>query len=172
MLAGKQENLFKQWIEEHKGVILKVVRANAANPEDQNDLFQEIAFQVWLSIPAFQKRAKVSTWIYRVALNTSLVWHRAQKKNCHGHTPLYLVNEMLDSGVDPSTSMESQEKLDWLYEEIRKLPTIDRSLALLYLDEFSYQDIADILGISINNVGVRLNRLKTHLSNSHARSGR
>ena len=63
MLASKQEHLFEQWIEEHKGVILKVVRANAAHREDQDDLFQEIAFQVWMSIPSFQERAKVSTWI-------------------------------------------------------------------------------------------------------------
>ena len=57
MLSGKQENLFEQWIEEHQGLVLKVVRAHAADLEDQNDLFQEIAFQVWLSIPSFQERA-------------------------------------------------------------------------------------------------------------------
>ena len=156
-------------IEEHKGVILKVVRANAAAPEDQDDLFQEIAFQVWLSIPSFQERAKVSTWIYKVALNTTMVWHRAQKRHRHMREPLYLVNEESCSGEDPSKSMESREKLDWLYEEIRKLPKVDRSLALLYLDEFSYQEIADILGISINNVGVKLNRLRKHLDKAFAR---
>ena len=169
MLASKQKHLFEQWIEEHKGVILKVVRANAADAEDQDDLFQEIAFQVWLSIPSFQERAKVSTWIYKVALNTTMVWHRAQKKHRHMREPLYLVNEKSCSGEDPSTSMESRERLDWLYEEIRKLPRVDRSLALLYLDEFNYQEIADILGISANNVGVKLNRLKKHLDRAFAR---
>ena len=172
MLAGKQENLFKQWIEEHKGVILKVVRANAADPDDQDDLFQEIAFQVWLSIPSFQERAKVSTWIYKVALNTTMVWHRAQKKHRHMREPLYLVNEKSYSGEDPSKSMESREELEWLYEEFRKLPTVDRSLALLYLDEFSYQEIADILGISTNNVGVKLTRLRKHLDRDFARRGK
>lgn len=72
MLVGEQEELFEQWVQQHKGVIIKVVRANAANTEDQNDLFQEIALQVWRSIPTYQcRRAKVSTWIYRVALNAS-----------------------------------------------------------------------------------------------------
>ena len=102
MLSGKQENLFEQWIEEYKGVILKVVRANAADPEDQDDLFQEIAFQVWLSIPSFQERAKVSTWIYKVALNTTMVWNRAQKRHRHTRKPLYLVNERSNSADDPS----------------------------------------------------------------------
>jgi len=172
MLAGKREGLFERWIEEHKGLILKVVRANAADPEDQDDLFQEIAFQVWLSIPSFQEKAKGSTWIYKVALNTTMVWHRAQKKHRHMREPLYLVDEKSHSGEDPSKSMESREKVDWLYEEIRKLPKVDRSLALLYLDEFSYQEIADILGISINNVGVKLNRLRKHLDDAFARRGK
>jgi RNA polymerase sigma-70 factor (ECF subfamily) len=169
MSARKREHLFEQWIEEHKGVILKVVRANAADHDDQDDLFQEIAFQVWLSIPSFQERAKVSTWIYKVALNTTMVWHRAQKRHRHMREPLYLVNEEPSSGEDPSTSVEKREKLDWLYEEIRKLQTVDRSLALLYLDEFSYQEIADILGISTNNVGVKLSRLRKHLDKAFAR---
>ena len=169
MLRGKQENLFEQWIEEHQGVMLKVVRANAADPEDQNDLFQEIAFQVWLSIPRFEERAKASTWIYKVALNTAMVWHRAQKKHRHTREPLYLINERTYACEDPSTSMERREKLDWLYEEIRNLPKVERSLVLLYLDEFSYQEIADILGISINNVGVKLNRLKKHFGRAYAR---
>jgi RNA polymerase sigma-70 factor (ECF subfamily) len=172
MLAGKQESLFEQWIEEYKGVILKVVRANAADPEDQDDLFQEIAFQVWLSIPSFQERAKVSTWIYRIALNTTLVWQRAQKKHRHMRAPLYLVSEKSYSGEDPAKSMESREQLDWLYEEIRQLPKVDRSLALLYLDEFNYQEIADILGISTNNVGVKLTRLRKHLDRDFARRGK
>lgn len=172
MLAGNQEELFEQWIEDHKGVLLKVVRSNAADPEDQNDLFQEIAFQVWQSIPSFQERAKVSTWIYRVALNTAMLWHRAQKKHHHMREPLYVVNEGADADEDPSQSLENQEKLAWMYEEIRKLPKVDRSLTLLYLDAYSYQEIAEILGISVNNVGVKLNRIKTHLGQACERRDR
>jgi RNA polymerase sigma-70 factor (ECF subfamily) len=172
MPASKQETLFEQWIEEHKGVILRVVRANAAAPEDQDDLFQEIAFQVWLSIPSFQERAKVSTWIYKIALNTTVVWHRGQKKHRHMREPLYLVKEKSCSSEDPSNSMECQEQLEWLYEEIRKLPTVDRSLALLYLDDFSYREIADVLGISTNNVGVKLNRLRKRLDEAFTRRGK
>ncbi len=137
MLADKQEALFEQWVEEHKGLILKVIRANAAKPEDQNDLFQEIAFQVWRSIPAFQERSKVSTWIYRVALNTAMHWQRTQKRQRNTCQPFYEVNEISGPADDPSQSLEMQEKLEWLYGEIRKLSKVDRSLALLYLDSCS-----------------------------------
>ncbi len=171
MLASKQDKLFQQWIEAHKGVILKVVRANAADPEDQNDLFQEIALQVWRSIPSFQERAKVSTWIYRVALNTAMVWHRSQKIHRRSQ-PLYVVDEQFDSNEDPPESLANQEKLDWLYEEIRRLPKAERSIALLYLDARSYQEISEILGISTTNVGVKLNRLKKHLGKAYARRER
>ena len=169
MLAGNQENTFMQWIKEHQGVIFKVVRANVDNLEDQNDLYQEIAFQVWLSIPSYQKKAKVSTWIYRVALNTSMVWHRSHNKHRHMRDSLCLINEKSEREDEPSKTLENREKLDWLYQEIRKLSKVDRALALLYLDEFNYREIADILGISVNNVGVKLHRIKTLLCNSSAR---
>ena len=171
-MADNQEKLFQSWFNKHKNLIYKVVNTYTASHEDQDDLFQEIAFQVWLSIPSFQERAKVSTWIYRIALNTAMVWHRAQKKHRHMREPLYLVNEQSHSGEDPFRAIEGQEQLDCLYEEIRKLPTVDRSLALLYLDDLSYQEIADILGISTNNVGVRLNRLKKRLDEAFARRGK
>ena len=169
MLAGEQEKLFERWIQEYKHVILKVVRANAANAEDQNDLFQEIAFQVWRSIPSFQERAKVSTWVYRVALNTAMTWHRSQKKQRQLRESMYVVNEPFISETSPSESLENQEELNWLYEEIRKLPAIERSLALLYLEARSYQEIAEILGISTTQVGVKLNRLRKHLGDAYRR---
>ena len=74
------ELTFKQWLNEHLGLILKVARAYGCTAEDQDDLFQEICLQIWLSIPLFAEQAKVSTWIYRVALNTALVWNRGEKK--------------------------------------------------------------------------------------------
>jgi len=163
MLADKQEELFEQWFEDHKGLILKVIRANAAAPEDQNDLFQEIAFQIWRSIPAFQGRSKASTWIYRVALNTAMLWHRTQRKQRNRCQPLYEAAEISGPTDDPSQSLETQEKMERLYGEIRKLPKVDRSLALLYLESCSYKEIAEILGISISLVGVKVNRLKKHL---------
>ena len=170
MFVGEQEKVFEHWIQEHKGLILKVVRVTAVNTEDQNDLFQEIAFQIWRSIPSFQEKAKVSTWIYRVALNTAMVWRRSQSKHRHLRERSCAANESSDSDTSPSKDLENQEELGWLYDEIRKLPAVDRSLALLYLEARSYQEIAEILGISITHVGVKLNRLKKHLSDAYKRS--
>lgn len=156
-------------MEEYKGLIFKIVRANVVNPDDQNDLYQEIAFQVWLSIPSFKKEAKVSTWIYKVALNTSLVWHRSQKKHIMLRKSMIPVLEHNEPSKNPSDSVEHNEKLEWLYKEIRALPTIDKSLVLLFLDDLSYQEMADILGITVSNVGVKLNRIKKHLMKSYER---
>ena len=172
MLVSKQQRVFEQWIEEHKGVVLKVVRVHAANVADQDDLFQDIAFQLWRSIPSFQGKAKVSTWIYRVALNTAMVWHRSQNKQRHSREPMYVVNEPSGLEASPCKSLEQHEELDWLYKEVHKLPTADRSLALLYLDATSYQEIGEILGMSTNHVGVKLNRLKKRLRDANKRRDR
>lgn len=172
MLVSTQQKVFERWIEEHKGVILKVSRVHAANSLDQEDLFQDIAFQVWRSIPSYRGKAKVSTWIYRVALNTAMVWNRSQKKHRCSREPLYSVNEPHDPETSPTEFLEMREELDWLYKEIRKLPTADRSLTLLYLDAKSYHEIGEILGMSTNHVGVKLNRLKKHLRDASQRRDR
>ena len=172
MTVGEQEEIFERWIQEHKGLVLKVVRANAVNGDDRNDLFQEIVFQIWRSIPSFQAKAKISTWVYRVALNTAMVWRRSEGKHRHLQDPLCVSNEPSDSDGSPSKRLENQEELDWLYEEIRRLPAVDRSLALLYLDARSYKEIANILGISMTHVGVKLNRLKRHLGDTYRRRSR
>ena len=172
MTVGEQEEIFERWIQEHKGLVLKVVRANAVNGDDRNDLFQEIVFQIWRSIPSFQAKAKISTWVYRVALNTAMVWRRSEGKHRHLRDPLCVSNEPSDSDGSPSKRLENQEELDWLYEEIRRLPAVDRSLALLYLDARSYKEIANILGISMTHVGVKLNRLKRHLGDTYRRRSR
>lgn len=169
MSIDEQEELFGQWIEEHEPLIHKVVRANAADVNDQDDLFQEIARQLWLSIPSFQGHSKVSTWIYRVALNTAFVWHRNRKRHRRSMVSANLDVEHSTAERSPSTEAEKRETLDWLYDEIRKMPKVDRSLTLLYLDEFSYQEIGEILGMSTNHVGVKLNRLKKKLANAFSR---
>lgn len=158
MSESEQNQLFKAWISQYKALIFKVVRAYAAEPMDQDDLFQEISIQVWHSIPAFQQQSANTTWIYRIALNTALKWRGNERKHVAAHESLDNVQAILQA-----TPIQIDERLAWLYEEIYKLDDIDRSITLLLLDGFSYKEMATIVGMSESNVGVKINRIKKQL---------
>ncbi|MDD5064149.1 MAG: RNA polymerase sigma factor [Phycisphaerae bacterium] len=158
MTDDKCETTFKQWLGEHQGLIFKVIRAYADTLEDQDDLFQEVLLQLWFSIPNFQGKAKVSTWIYRVALNTALVWNRGEKKRRKHSVPMTEFSSQ--QGDSPE---QSEEIIGRLYGAIRKLSKVDASVVLMHLDGLAYGEMAEILGISENNVGVKLNRAKKQL---------
>ena len=166
MKTAEYEDRFRQWLAEHTGLMIKVVRSFAASAEDQDDLFQEILLQVWVSVPAFREEAKPATWIYRVALNTALNWHRGENKCRQSHALLAGVRPRADTVNCEVSILEQQEALERLYEEIRKLRKIDSSLIVMYLDGLTYREMADVLGISENNVGVRINRVKKQLAES------
>jgi len=165
MPNDEQQRVFDEWLRSHEGLFFKVVRAYAFTPQDQEDLFQEIATQVWRSIPGFRGDAAVTTWIYRVALNAAITWthkerkHRAGKQDLDGAEPAIL---QASPAADP--------RVEWLYEQIRQLSEIDRSLTLLLLDGFSYKEMAAMLGITENYVGVKINRIKAYLMRAHLTS--
>lgn len=164
MTAQEQETVFRRWLDEHLGLMWKVVRGCASTPQDQDDLFQDVLLQIWSSIPAFRGKAKESTWIYRVAFNTALVWRRGERRRREGH------EKFLKFDVSPQTqpshvdSLPEWEIVDRLYAAIHKLPKVDASLALMHLDGLSYQDMAEVLGISENYIGVKLNRIRKQLA--------
>lgn len=151
---SEQKRIFDAWLNEHKGLFFKVVRAYAVSPSDQEDLFQEISIQVWNSIPNFRGDAAVTTWIYRVALYSAIAWAGREKKHRDGKQALTETEHTLTE-----TTQFTDGRLDWLYEQIARLNEIDRSLTLLLLDGFSYKKMAAILGISESNVGVKINRI-------------
>jgi RNA polymerase sigma-70 factor (ECF subfamily) len=153
------ETTFKQWLNEHLGLILRVVRAYAGAGDDQDDLFQEILLQIWLSVPRFGGRAKVSTWVYKVALNTALVWNRGEKRR-RWHSNRFIAFSRPQS----EGSRQPDEIIERLYGAIRKLPKVDASVVLMHLDGLAYSEMSEILGISENNVGVKLNRAKKQLA--------
>ncbi len=159
MASDKCETVFKQWLGGHQGLIFKVARAYAGTPEDQDDLFQDILLQLWLSIPNFQGRAKISTWIYRVTLNTALVWKRSEKKR-RKHSVLMTEFRPQQSNC----SGQPEEIIGRLYEAIRELTKVDAAVVLMHLDGLAYSEMAEILGISESNVGVKLNRAKKQLA--------
>ena len=167
MRFTEQRSVFDSWLNLHKGVLFKVVRAYAFTRQDQEDLFQELATQVWLSIPGFKGSSAPSTWIYRVALNTAISWSRKELRHRDKGDALDAADaalEVASSGVDP--------RLEWLYEQIARLGEIDRSVALLLLDGFSYQEIADALGMTESNVGVRIHRIKAYLTRESTKESR
>jgi RNA polymerase sigma-70 factor, ECF subfamily len=151
----ERRDLLEDWLKLHKGLIFKVVRAFTLN--DHDDLFQEIIIQVWHSIPAFRQEASVTTWLYRIALNTAIKWRKKEKKHAGSET-LDNVQHLLQENRNPT-----DERLNWLYGEIYQLDEIDRSVTLLFLEGFSYKEMSALLGISESNVGVKINRIKKQL---------
>jgi RNA polymerase sigma-70 factor (ECF subfamily) len=161
--VANHELQFRQWLDEHTGLLVKVVRSFAEGSADQDDLLQEILLQVWLSLPNFRDESKPTTWLYRIALNTALAWNRSEKKRRRGQDSLSIT----DAAAPVVTSAEAERNdrvVEQLYAAIRALPPAKRALVVLYLDGFSYREIADVLGISESNVGVSLNRTKKELA--------
>ena len=156
MTEKEQRVILEEWLKLHKGLLFKVVRAYTVT--DFDDLFQEIIIQVWRSIPSFRQEAAVTTWLYRIALNTAIKWTKKEKKYTGAET-LDHVQHLLQEN---RTALD--ERLNWLYAEIYKLDEIDRSVFLLLLDGFSYKEMSAMLGISESNVGVKINRIKKQLA--------
>ena len=156
------ETLFKDWLVEHRGTVLKVARAYTLTAEDAQDLVQEILLQVWRSLPQFQGHASATTWCYRVALNTALAWHRKERRRHARQRPL-LDGETLPVSGDIAQDRARRDLVERLYGAIRRLPGTEAALVLLHLDGLSYRQMAEVLGISEGNVGVKLNRVKKAL---------
>jgi len=157
------ETLFKTWLQEYGGTVLKVARAYTLTAEEREDLAQEILLQLWRSLPHFQRRASACTWVYRVALNTALTWHRKEGRRRARQRPLLEPEDLPVTGLDSSEQLHQHEVVEQLYAAIRQLPKAEAALVLLYLEDLSYREIAEVLGISENNVGVKLNRAKKAL---------
>ena len=159
MLDSERERILGDWLAAHKGILFKVVRAYAFEEADRQDLFQEIVIHVWRSVEAFRGESSVPTWIYRVALNAAIAWTRKEVRHQRGKQPLEGVEGLLTTA--PSDGRDP--RVEWLYQQIAALKDVDRSVALLLLDGFSYKEIAAIVGITESNVGVKINRIKSAL---------
>ncbi|HYD23878.1 MAG TPA: RNA polymerase sigma factor [Croceibacterium sp.] len=157
-MDAERNQIFGEWIEAHKAILFKVARAYGTTHSDREDLFQEIALQVWHSVDAFRGDSAVATWIYRVALNTAIAWGRKEGKHGRGREEFEASTALLMAAPD------RDPRLDWIYQRIAELDEVNRSLALLMLDGFSYRDMSQILGLGESNVGVKINRIKAALA--------
>ena len=140
-------------------MLYKVCRLYCFTEADRQDLFQEIVIQLWRSWPAFRREAKFSTWLYRIALNTAISGLRRQRRLITPTDPEQLPTELQDIQY----SADKEEQLQLLYAAIDRLTEVEKALTMLYLEDRSYQEMEEILGISQNNLRVKMNRIKDKL---------
>src|SRR4030095_12333692 len=158
-LSEEAERDFLEVLGGHEQLINKVIRIYAVDSEERRDLFQEIFYQLWRSYGSFRRESRASTWIYRVALNTAITSLRKGKREPE-HTEL---DEQLVTTSGSFDTTDRSEQVQQLYSAIRSLGEVDRAVVMLYLEELSYKEIAEILGLTEDNVGVKLNRIKTRI---------
>lgn len=150
------ETAFLALMAEHQGIIHKICRLYRDSREDREDLFQEITFQLWKSFPSFKGNSLISTWLYRIALNTAIASYRKEK-------PTIDYVETLPEFAEESQNEELILRQERLLTAIKQLSESEKAIIALYLEDLSYLQIAEILGISENNVGVKINRIKTKI---------
>ena len=155
-MTGEKD--FIQSIEENQKIIHKVCNLYMHNEQDKKDLFQEIVLSAWKGFKNFKGEAKLSTWLYRVALNTAITFYRKEKRQVA--TAGYKEDYAASVSDIPFTE---DEQLTAMHKAIADLSNIDKGLVMLYLEDYSYNDIGEIMGISPNNVAVKMNRIKTKL---------
>ncbi|MEL6561805.1 MAG: sigma-70 family RNA polymerase sigma factor [Bacteroidota bacterium] len=142
----------------YAAIIIKICRAYTNTNEDFEDYYQEVCLQIWKSRNNFRKQSEWSTWIYRLSLNVCLTLLKKKKKHKHE----YFASDSLPE-IGEDSQVFPDENLNYLYAAIKCLSEIDRVVILLYLEEKSYQEIADIIGTNPNNIGVRIKRIKERL---------
>ncbi|CAN0574947.1 MAG: sigma-70 family RNA polymerase sigma factor [Maribacter dokdonensis] len=162
MEPNKKEN-FISVIDEHKRIIYKIVNSYCPQLEDRKDLEQEIIIQLWNAFDSYNPNYKFTTWMYRIALNTAISFYRKEKKwyqrnDFFNDESMFLLEE--GNAVE---ALELSTNVKLLQEFIQKLKELDKAIMLLYLEENSYEEIADILGISTTNVGTKIGRIKVKI---------
>jgi len=153
------EKEFLAIVNDHRSLIFKVVNVYCTDPDDRKDLFQEIIYQTWKSLKNFRNESKLSTWMYRIALNTAITHFKKDRKNAT--TPL---DDLPFDIPDVNEELVQDENINDLLSAIAQLDKIDKSIVLLYLDDKSYEQMGEITGLSQSNIGVKLNRIKLKLS--------
>ena len=161
MLAEKD---FKLIIDEYNGILYKIARSYTLEEVDFKDLYQEMLIQLWQSYARFKGESKISTWIYRVVLNTALTFQKKQKRKQAINTMDHISFKIPDDsrgGVEQV--FQKEEKIEMLYKCINQLGKDERAIILLHLDEKKYDEIAEIIGLTTSHVGVKLLRIKKQL---------
>ena len=155
ILHGNPAATFTKIIKENESLIFKVARLYTNSTEDRDDLFQEIVIQIWKAFGTFKNDSKASTWMYRIALNTAISGLRKKKKQISWSS---LDKTALN--YSEAQSDGQNDKLEFLYQCIKELNEFDKGIILLYLENKSYSEIAEVIGLSETNIGTRISRIK------------
>lgn len=158
-MQNKKE-AFLSLIQKHKGIIIKICNSYCFNKCNREDLTQEIIYQLWKTGNSFKGDFKFSTWMYRVALNVAISFYRKQKKS---GLQIPLTESHMEIEDEISKADEMEKKVILLQRFINEMKELDKALTLLYFDEKSYKEIAEIVGISETNVATKINRIKSKL---------
>ncbi len=149
---------FLQRLQENRGIIFKICNTYCSNKDDKDDLAQEIIFNLWKAFPKYEPYGKFSTWMYRIALNVAISFYRKESRILSFQA---YSEDIILSNENPDT--ETDHNLELLQQFIQELGEIDKSIVLLYLDDKSYKEIAEITGITETNVATKINRIKKKL---------
>lgn len=160
MITEAEQEQFLKLIESNKAIIYKICSSYCPNSSDRQDLAQEIIYQLWKSGKSFSREYKFSTWMYRVALNVAISFYRKQKANSQRFSSGEYFQEPEDK--DDGSGIK-EEKSNRLQQFINELKELDRALIILYLEEKSYKEISEILGISESNAATKAGRIKEKL---------
>ena len=153
MNHGERERIFLELFQRHKAPVQRLCYAYLNSADEVEDLFQEIMSNVWNALPGFRGDAQAGTWLYRIAVNTALLYRRKWKRGEE-------LSEIADQSAGAHENLEEQERLAALRSAIAELPDQDRLVITLLLEGMSYREIAEITGLTVNYVGVKLSRIK------------
>lgn len=157
MTPEQRQKKFLEIADSYKDLVAKVCSVYSSDSAPFADLYQEVMINIWTGLDAFRGEAKMSTWLYRLAINTCITWHRRNRRD-RLFVPVDTIRDI------PDTSDDTRGNLNELYALIGRLEPFDKALITLWLDEKSYDEISAILGITKANVATRLHRVKARLS--------
>ncbi len=156
------EHQFEKQIKEHELLLYKVCRIYSVTEADRQDLFQDIVIQLWQAYPRFKGDSKFSTWLYRIAINTAISGLRKKKNLETSFEPTNLPTHLGDDNI---SAHSEEERLQQLYKAIEHLNEVEKAIIMLYMEDRSYEEMEDILGITQGTLRVKMNRIKEKLRN-------
>lgn len=163
-MSVDRHGMYLDIIERHKGIVFKVARSYCSNEFDREDLVQEILAQIWRSLDTYNDSFKITTWMYRVALNVAISFYRKDKTTAYKHTE---IEDKLMS-YDMEAERANEQSLNELYTFINELSSVDKAVFLMYLEGESQSEIAANLKITISNVSTKISRIKQKLKTKSA----